>query len=79
MRILLDAGASVTVPNQHGLAPIHCAALAGHSEVTGALLARALPLLEHPDRFGRPPLMLAAADGQDEMVKLLLARGVWTL
>ncbi len=77
VRILLDAGASVTVPNQRGLAPIHCAAHAGHTEVIAALLARAAPLLEHVDRFGRRPLLLAAGEGRDEVLKLLLARGTY--
>lgn len=79
--ILLDAGASLNLPNASGLRPILCAAGAGNWQVVDALLGthQGSALLNQTDKYGRTPLMVAAAEGHLSVVELLLSKGMTEL
>lgn len=72
--VLLNRGASVAVPNQKELSPLHLAVREGHWAVAERLLQHHAPL-EQTDNQGRTPLMMAAAEGHVALIELLLDKG----
>lgn len=73
LSLLLTAGADVNTADKNGMAPIHWAALGGHTDSLKLLLAVPGINLSSSDKNGFTPLHLAAYGGRTECVKLLLA------
>ena len=73
LSLLLTAGADVNTADKNGMAPIHWAALGGHTDSLKLLLAAPGINLSSSDKHGFTPLHLAAYGGRTECVKLLLA------
>ncbi len=78
VRDLLEMGASPTVKDDEGDAPIHLAAANGHGLIVRTLLIEGVDFNE-PDRLGRTPLHLACMSGDDVGVRVLLAVGACPL
>lgn len=74
VKLLLDCGADVNLPNHHGKRPLHLAVQSGNMGITQVLIGAGADL-EAPDACGERPLHLAAASGHDHVAHLLLQHG----
>jgi ankyrin len=73
-KLLLGAGAQVTLPNRYGLTPIAIASANGSASMIAILLDAGADA-NAPDPAGDTPLMLATRVGRADAVTLLLDRG----
>ena len=73
---LLERGASVSVADEHGETPLHCALTVGRTfpDLVDALLGRGADVRARTCT-GRTPIHAAAEDGDARNIKLLLHRG----
>ena len=74
VRMLLDQGAALNVPEDHGLTAIYLASLMGHTDVVKVLLEYG----DEPNPVGNEsplPLIAAADSGHAEILELLIAAG----
>jgi ankyrin repeat protein len=69
-----DLPARVTACDSEGWTPLHWAALYGHAECAGFLIAQGAPV-DALSRKGETPLMIAAESRQKEVFAVLLAAG----
>jgi ankyrin repeat protein len=74
VNLLLANGASATIPNNHGSAPIHYAAQEGHVNVVERLLSEVVNI-DAPGASGYSALFFAAEAGREKVVELLLLNG----
>lgn len=74
VRMLVDAGADVNLPNKAGLTPLHGAVRSGNERLVRFLLQQGAAL-NHPAASAESPLHLAALYAADNMVRLLLEAG----
>ncbi len=72
--MLAHPGIQTSPANQHGLTPLHLAALRGNADAVGCLIMRDASL-EAEDREGDRPLHMAALGRSPEAVMFLLAAG----
>jgi ankyrin repeat protein len=72
--LLLERGARIDAPSDHGLTALMYAAGRGHAAVVRALLARGAAV-EARDRGGHTPLMFAANGGHLDVAQALLEAG----
>ena len=73
VRVLIDAGASLTDENSEGYTPIHLAAKEGHFEVLECISSKNL-LTTVSVKNGLSPIHVAAFYGKSEIVRELLMR-----
>mmetsp|Transcript_75636 Transcript_75636/g.177571 ORF Transcript_75636/g.177571 Transcript_75636/m.177571 type:complete len:321 (+) Transcript_75636:1-963(+) len=73
-QLLLNAQASVNIPNMWGSTPLHIASQRGNLDIVRLILAMQ-PKLNTKNEAGRTPLMCARAGGNDEVVLLLSQAG----
>lgn len=74
VRMLLDQGAALNVPEDHGLTAIYLASLMGHTDVVKVLLEYG----DEPNPVGNEsplPLIAASDGGHAEILELLIAAG----
>ena len=74
MRVLANAGASLTVTDSNGSTALHRAAFANSPAAIEALIDAGAPL-ERIDRCGQTALHVAGANGSLRAAKCLVARG----
>lgn len=74
-QLLLERGASPSIPNQQEEPPLACAVTEGQWEVAELLLGSRGMSIEQPDGYGRTPLVLAAMEGHLGILELLLSKG----
>ncbi|KAF4485947.1 Ankyrin-1 [Colletotrichum fructicola Nara gc5] len=74
VKLLLDKGADITVPNSDGWTPLNTASDNGHLDVVKLLLAKGADITV-PNSDGWTPLNAASDSGHLEVVKLLFAKG----
>ena len=74
IKVLLEAGASLSAVNIRGMTPLHRAAWEGYTEVT-KVLVKAGASVSAVDNNGWTPLHLAAGEGHTEVTKVLLEAG----
>ncbi|KAJ5929153.1 hypothetical protein N7454_007001, partial [Penicillium verhagenii] len=75
VKLLLQKGANITIPNCHGWTPIHSASMIGHVDILSALLQASVGDLDIRDRSGRTPFMIAAVGGHFETLRYLSSKG----
>ncbi|MHC4798404.1 MAG: ankyrin repeat domain-containing protein [Planctomycetota bacterium] len=75
VKILLNAGADVTIGDNENSQPIHNAAVGGHLEVVDILINHGVDINCQDDN-GATALSFAVSYGRSEMVKYLLSMGV---
>eukprot|EP00887_Chlorella_sp_A99_P003100 scaffold9.g3100.t1 len=75
VRLLLDVGASPSVPMGDIGAPLHCCCAAGAADLVSLLLAAGAADVDAPGKDGWRPLALAARRGTAACVAALLAAG----
>jgi ankyrin repeat protein len=73
-RLLLEAGAKTSMPNDSFESPLTLAACGGHCELVALLLDFGADI-EEPNDEGYTPLMEAAREGHRTIIELLLNRG----
>jgi len=73
VRLLHDAGASVTVSDGNRRTALHLAAVKNHMSLADVLVGDMGCDAEAKDRKGKTPADLAAEEGHEEMVELLAA------
>ncbi|XP_067943351.1 putative ankyrin repeat protein RF_0381 [Watersipora subatra] len=74
-RMLIKAGADVTLTDSDGLTGLHCAASHGHSEVIDVLVSKSNCEVDCADQLGCTPLFYAASHGQPSALQKLLTYG----
>ena len=74
VRLLLGAGADVTVVGEGGNTALHWAAFAGHTEMLDDLVTAGLDV-DAANDLGRTALMVAASVGRDREVSRLFQLG----
>ena len=70
--LLLKAGAHPNLPDNHGLIPIHYAAMKGHRNATATLLSNEQALPNQQGKDGKAALHHAVENQHIEVIKLLL-------
>ena len=70
--ILQHAPASISIPTESGILPLHTAASSGNVLVVKALLSTVPDQVNYCTNSGETPLIAAASRGHNETVKLLL-------
>jgi len=82
VQFLLESGVNVTALNKENETLLHCAALAGHAEISklllesGANVHATVKRVLQPSPWPATVLHYAAVEGNPDVVKLLLAAGV---
>ncbi|MEW6279085.1 MAG: ankyrin repeat domain-containing protein [Candidatus Eremiobacterota bacterium] len=74
LRLLVECGADVDLPNRYGSTPLASAAGGGHSEAARYLLSRGADP-NHRDNSGLTPLHIAALAGKPGVARILLEHG----
>ncbi|RKK66726.1 hypothetical protein BFJ69_g15146 [Fusarium oxysporum] len=74
VKLLLDKGADVNIPDKDGWTPVFSASWNGYVEVVKLLLDKGADV-NIPDKNGWTPVSAASANGHVEVVKLLLDKG----
>ncbi len=74
LKILLDAGADVTIKNTHDEMPLHVAARQGNLLALATLIEHDAQQINAEGREKRTPLYTAAAHSEYEAVKMLLGK-----
>jgi ankyrin repeat protein len=74
VRFLVEHGAQVSMPDEHGQTLLHLAAQNGHEDLVQYALAEGCAI-DTKDYNGYTSLHLAAENGQESMVKLLVEAG----
>jgi ankyrin repeat protein len=73
--MLLDAGATLSIPDANGFTALHRAAFTGAGEMAELLLARGADVNAQSVKHRKTPLILAAMKDDSAMVTRLWARG----
>ena len=71
----LDAGTDVNARAGEGETPLNLAALMGHKEIVGLLIAKGADVNAKDYKYGITPLLNAAMGGHKETAELLIAEG----
>jgi uncharacterized protein len=71
---LLDAGADIDVPDEHGQTALMLAAMGGQRQIVECLVGHGAHL-NHTAKYGLSALMLAVVNGHAEVVRLLVRAG----
>lgn len=72
-RVLVTAGADVSIPDVTGYTPLHCACMKGHLEIATILLDAGEDV--NNNGHGCTPVYVAADNGHAHLVKELIRRG----
>ncbi len=71
----MAAGTDVNAKDGDGTTPLHLAALMGHKEIVGLLIAKGADVNAKGSKYGITPLLNAAMGGYKETTELLIAEG----
>jgi len=74
IKLLLDKGMFVNLPNKDEFAPLHICAKFGHLEATKVLVERGAAI-NNTNKYGVTPLMVAAQHGKLEIFRYLTEKG----
>jgi len=73
VKLLLEKGATVDLPDYQGRSPLHEAAYYGYKNLVEAFLDRGHPI-DALDNFQQTPIFRAVEAGRDEIVEILVQR-----
>lgn len=74
VRILVRAGADVTLQDEEERTALVLASMGGHASIVEMLIGKGAPI-ECPNRWQQTPVMVAAMEGRTECVELLVEAG----